>query len=151
MPLRRKGAKLLLFYINYWTCWCPLFSSNSLDWNKPKLSITGKSLNWNRQASSVSDTLWCSCQAQDGTQKISLSFQSKRFPLIIEYPFPFAHWYTNEPVCLWAFPLKPAGNNYIAAPIVCITCPPVNGFEYCIKIPSKGFTSVTFCVSKSAG
>ena len=46
--------------------------------------MTGRSLKVNRQASSLSDPLACSCQAQDGTQKMSRSFQSKRLPSMIE-------------------------------------------------------------------
>ena len=37
-----------------------------------------------RQASSQAEALTCSCQAQDGTQKMSRSFQSKRLPSMIE-------------------------------------------------------------------
>ena len=39
---------------------------------------------WLKKASSVSERFVCSCPAQEGTQKISRSFQSKRFPSMIE-------------------------------------------------------------------
>ena len=57
---------------------------------RPSARITGRSDRQNRQASSRSEPLTCSCQAQDGTQKISRSDQSKRLPLMIEWPAPLA-------------------------------------------------------------
>lgn len=52
--------------------------------------MTGKSLKEKRTVSSVLLVLACSCQAQDGTQKMSPSCQSKRCPAMIEWPWPLA-------------------------------------------------------------
>jgi hypothetical protein len=81
-------------------------------------------LNVKRQASSLSEAFACSCQAQDGTQKMSRSFQSKRRPSMMDEPRPLATWYMKLRCGGARASARRAAASAWKRPIVCMTDPP---------------------------